>query len=317
MLANLFLHPDYFVYDGQMAEDEVARRMQLIVRDMRVVLLDYGAKNRFCVHDEFINCKIFEDTTIIEFVENVLHADEKGIFYSMLANTSKDYNVTSDELKNKCKYQLDETEVCSILILNSCNENSCDSYMQFETYEVVYNRDSWITLRRQILGNHPGPVEDFVRNAAPYFDNILFSPNCVDSLSQGDYLNVIPRKIIYNLSVLNDKFRQLQEQKKISYSVNEMLAEFAGLYKLDVPGSLQRNPSTKRDRTFLFEYKENSSSQSQCREYNCEPHLKIESPDDNYSGKQIADFHSRIYFHFGEECFANNRILVGSIGPHL
>lgn len=187
--------------------------------------------------------------------------------------------------------------------------------MQFETYEVVYNRDSWITLRRQILGNHPGPIEDFIRNAAPYFDNILFSSNCIDSLSQGDYLNIIPRKIIYNLSVLNDRFRQLQKQKKIS--VNEILAEFAGLYKLDIPGSLQRDPSTKQNRTFSFEYQKNCNSQLQQREYNCEPHLKIESPDDNYSGRQVVNFHSRIYFHFGEEGFADNKILVGSIGPHL
>ena len=323
MKANLYLHTESFKYNGTDTSDEVAMKIKLLIEDMRNVIYKANNENIFKVPTQIYNCPVFEKKTITELASEYLDGDQQALMYSILGNTSDDYSLTYEELEQKCLYQENETEINSILVLNrKKDEEKEDSaqkpYMQFDKYEIVYNRQSWQTLRRQIIGNHPGTPSDFIHECRKYFDILDIHDNCIISLDKDNFLAIIPRKIVYYLSCLNDGFytvmRRHADQEE---DANNILADFSGEYGLDEPGSLERNPAKKPTLTFSFNIQDKKKNNHE-HEILCEPHLKISQPDANYKGPSInyQNFHPRIYFSFGHPADPK-KIFIGSIGPHL
>ena len=129
------------------------------------------------------------------------------------------------------------------------------------------------------------------------------------------YLETSPRKIIYYLSCLNDKFNEVYKRHLDKGSdANTILKDFSGTYGLDETGSLQQRPEKKPLLTFCFK----SNDNSKC-DVLCEPHLKISKEDSNCKVQPIdyRNFHPRIYFSFSNPGVERGRILVGSIGRHI
>lgn len=313
MRANLFLHPDTFIYNKTDTWQQIAEKLSALVTDMRMIITDFKEENSFKVPTSLCSIPLFSGKTIIEMAEDCLENDQKGIFYTMLSDTSESYDIPLDELKNKCKYDPNETEVNSIVEFNASNKKTDNEYISFDNYTVVYNKQTWMCLRRQILGNHPGTPNSFIEECRKYFPKIAFHSNCIKSLEDEDYkyLEIVPRKLVYYLSCLNDKFHEIV---KPHANANDVLEEFSGKYGLDESGSLERNPSKKSKLSFDFLDKKNNT-----KEICCEPHLKISQPDSNYQGENVnySTFHPRIYFHFGSPDIEDGKILVGSIGEHL
>lgn len=318
MIANLYIHSDSFKYNGIDSEEYVLEKLRKLITDMRDVIFSENKENRFKVPKNIFDFYIYGEYDINTFAEKHLDGDEKGILYCMIANIADDFSLLYDELENKCFYSKHEKEINSIIIFNKSN-NICKSednkkYIQFDKYEIVYDKHSWITLRRQILGNHPETNEEFIENCRKYFNNLIFSDNCIKSLSKDNYLQIIPRKIVYYLSCLNDKFYEVRlKHTSKNKNANDIIADFSGIYNLDEPGSLERNCNKKNNMKFYFRKEDNSSE-----EILCEPHLKISQEDINYNGEKIdyKHFHPRIYFCFDHISY-KNKILIGSIGPHL
>lgn len=317
MIAYLNIHPYNFVYNGTDSEDDVAEKLLSLVSDMRDIYYNHSEENKFKCHEEILSCPIFQQINIIDFAVEHLQNDEQALFFSVFCNTSNSFNCSIEELCNICCYKEDEEVVNSMLVLNSSSyKPSPVSPSQFDKYEVIFNRQSWISLRRQILGNHPGCPKGFIAECCIYFPNLFFHDNCVSSLSEDNYLACIPRKIVYYLSALNDSFKMIREKHKDRENdANSILEDFSGHCCLDEAGSLQGDPKTKYLRKFVFGYNDNNVKKQ--IEMECEPHLKIESHDKNYSGRISAPFHPRIYFHFGQQYVEGGKILIGSIGPHL
>ena len=328
MIANLYIHPDTFKYNGKDTRVQVEEKLKSLVKDMTEVI-GHSEENRFKVPSSLSYTPIYKDVYIYELAATCLSHDEKDIFYSIMANTSEDYeNISFEKLESMCKFQEDETEINTIVILNqpqtleqgeenkTCNTIVRD-YIKFDEYKLVYNKQSWIHLRRQILGNHPNDPHYFITECRKYFPELEFHDNCVISLVDIDfeYLKIIPRKIIYYLSCLNDNFKAFH-YKHIAQGTNPnvILANFSGLYGFDKPGSLQQNPDKKQDLTFEFIDKNGKPCSVLC-----EPHLKIEKEDDNCKIKNINydKFHPRIYFSYSHPNLANEKLLIGSIGKHV
>ena len=175
MIANLFLHPDSFRHNKIDSKEKVAEKLIALVNDMATVVYDNRKENIFKVPSSLVTVPIFNEMTIVEMAEYCLENDRKGVFYSMIANTSEDYNeISLDDLREKCKYREEEKEVNSIVVLNVQNTNMSEEelsvthktiikdYITFDSYQIVYSKQTWIHLRRQILGNHPENPNFFI-----------------------------------------------------------------------------------------------------------------------------------------------------------
>ena len=336
MTANLYLHPDTFTYNRVDSKELVVGKLHTLVDDMTKVVYEHRSENKFKVPWSFASVLVYDGMTIINLVEDCLDPDEKAVFYTMIGDTSDEYdNVTLEELREKCRFRDDEQEVNSILVFNVPDEDLSNEqkakteeaklfhqtiindYITFDKYEVVYSKQTWIHLRRQILGNHPGNPDSFLVECKKYFPNLCFHDNCSSSLvdSNFNYLETSPRKIVYYLSCLNDKFREVCDEHKLKGSdANTILKDFSGRYSLDEPGSLQQNPEKKTLLTYSFF----RNDMSKC-DVVCEPHLKISQKDDNSKVKNIdySKFHPRIYFYFADPNVEGAKILIGSMGKHI
>jgi hypothetical protein len=314
MIANLYLHTDSFLYNGSDTFEEFSSKFQKFVSDLSVMKVERG-ENIIYVTERFCVVNIFEDKTIFDLAVS-LQTEEKNLLYSILGNTSQECDLSLDQLKSKCKYQEDESECHSIIVFNAPNTttHSDQNYINFDEYEIVYNKSSWIYLRRQILGNHPQEANHFIEECKKYFPSLFFHDNNKEVV--GKYLKYIPRKIIYYLSCLNDCFLNFRHSYENRENTNNMLRDFAFRYNMDDEASLQGNPSKRVDLIYKFPRKKDAS----LKEIHCEPHLKINKYDDNYKKKKTDDedkFCARIYFHFGDPEIKENIILIGSIGPHI
>lgn len=337
MIANLYLHPDTFRYNGSDSRQQVERKLKLLVSDMADVVLEHKDENRFKAPTSLAFTPLYENVCIYELADGCLSKDEAGVFYPIMANISDDYDsLTIDQLHDMCKYNEDETEVNSVLVLNQPEDYLAEKelesaleaeklnrqsvvkdYITFDEYIVVYSRQTWNHLRRQILGNHPGEPSSFIPECRKYFSNLSIHDNCISSLVDDDfeYLKLIPRKIVYYLSCLNDKFEEVRlSHRELGANPNVILADFSGQYGLDKDGSLQQRPEKKPYLTFDFVNTVGCS----CTVL-CEPHLKIEHEDNNCKIKNIDydKFHPRIYFSYTNPEVAEGKILVGSIGKHI
>lgn len=337
MIANLYLHPDTFKYNGSDTRQQVEGKLKKLVSDMADVLNGHHAENNFKVPSSLALTPLYQNEGIYEVASACLSPDESGVFYPIMANTKDDFDhITYDQLKQMCKYEASEEEVNSMLVLNQVEDylsekeremvkeeeeknrkTVVNDYITFDEYKVVYDKQSWMYLRRQILGNHPGKPDEFVGECITYFPNICFHPNCVDSLKDDDYnyLDFIPRKLVYYLSCLNDKFSDFHnEYAQKGAEPNTILADFSGRYNFDQAGSLQQNPAKKSSLTFGFKDKNNQTCSALC-----EPHLKITQPDKGCKGKNVNydTFHPRIYFSFNSLTTTDLRIPVGSMGKHI
>lgn len=337
MIANLYLHPDTFIYNKVDTKENVSAKLVALVDDMAEVVYEHRDENIFKVPSSLYQVPVYKDLNIFELAEQCLGNDGKGVFYSMMYDTSDDYSAISlKDLHEMCKYREDEKEVNSILAFNVPDEDLSEeenaltaeearklhkavvnNYITFDKYEVVYSKQTWKYLRRQILGNHPENPAFFVSECQKYFEKLCFHKNCITSLVDEDfnYLDTSSRKLVYYLSCLNDKFCEVYERhKKIGSEANTILEDFSGLYNLDEAGSLQQRPDKKPSLTFCFK----KNDKTECAVV-CEPHLKISQEDKLSKVKNIdySKFHPRIYFYFAQADVENGRIPVGSMGKHI
>ena len=322
MIANLYLHKDAFEYNGIDSQEQVKDKLRAFANDMRDIVFSHTDQNVFCVSSDALTCEVFTGVTLINSISSYLEGDQVAIMFSILANQAEEYSHSLEELKSMAQYCPDEETVTSIVYLNKIRtEKDLTRYIQFDNYEIVYDKSSWFTLRRQILGNHPGTPDSFIQDCGTYFTNLAFHSHCVDSLQDDyyQYLDVIPRKIVYYLSCLNDGFKSIRDRHiDDSPDANSILSDFSGCYGLDEPGSIERDPSKKRLLTFLFTKTEHEPGEGHDAPMLCEPHLKISQPDPNREGGiDYKTFHPRIYFHFGDNKVEGGKLLVGSIGAHV
>lgn len=322
MIANLYLHKDAFEYNGTDSQEQVIDKLRAFADDMREIIFSRADENVFCVSPEVLTCEVFTGVTLINSISSHLDGDHVAIMFSVLANQSEVYNHSLEELKSMAKYHSDEETVTSIVYLNKPrSEKDLTQYIQFDDYEIVYDKSSWITLRRQILGNHPGTPDSFVQDCGKYFSNLAFHSHCVDSLQDDhyQYLDIIPRKIVYYLSCLNDGFNTIRDRHLDNApDANSVLSDFSGCYGLDEPGSIERDPGKKDSLTYVFKKTNYLPEENPYVPMLCEPHLKISQPDPHREGGiDYKTFHPRIYFHFGDEKIEGGKILIGSMGAHV
>jgi hypothetical protein len=150
---------------------------------------------------------------------------------------------------------------------------------------------------------YPSNENFYLDECVKYFPNLFFHERNRTSISAifGD----CPKKIIYHLTALNDKFRGSQTAGR---NRTQVLEAFSITASLDETASLEGHAARKEDFTFRF-----INSQREAEDVCCEPHLKLCFSDTStaYSNDR------RIYFHEGKENIQGGKILIGHIGDHL
>lgn len=315
MNVNLYLHKDTFCYNGIDSYNEFMQKLQSLTGDLSLIKSSKSCNAPHIFISSSLNeIKVFKDRDILNVASELGH-EESILLYSILGNTSDICNKPLEDVKEMCKYRSDEEECNTIVFLNKpvCDETpiSTQPYMQFDSYEIIYNYQNWTTLERQILGNHPENPEHFYCECIRLFPNLYFHKNCENTLPE--VYDKVPRAIVYHLSCLNDKFKNFLNSTK-NKQANDILMQFAGKYHL-CEGSLNRSDEFKKKLTFDFPITE------ECKKFKkeyCDPHYKLDNYDDNYQGRKESNgkLYARIYFFFGDEEVLNGRILIGWIGKH-
>ena len=317
MKTTLYIHSEALKCASNESESNYKNKFCGFVKDL-VFIHNMKMDDHFCVSKNLCMEPLCNGRDIFSIADETLCGDEIDILYRVLANTAQECDLPLSQLKELCLYHAEEAECCTLAVLNSDKdmEKKDNPYITFDCYEIVYGKKDWITFRRQVLGNHPETPNRFIESCKLLFPQLFFHSNCTESVS--GYLDKIPRKIVYYLSCLNDRFVLFRETFS-STQANDILEGFAGKYGLDKEGSIERNAQHKKSFTYMFPVSNNLLGVAE-KKVICEPHLKISKYDENYvkqRGDDEAHFNARIYFSFGDEDVVPGKILVGSIGPHI
>ena len=329
MVAHIYLHPDNFRYNNVDSEAFLASKLKSLVNDMEEVVYEHNDENKFFVVPGLFEIDVFYKEQLIPFVNKSLTGDEQGVLYTMLADVAEGTaTMTLDELESRCHYRPEEETPTSMVVLNVPEENEevagekgePKDYIQFDHYEIIYGKNNWRTFRRQILGNHPGDDPAvFINECERYFPNLSFHANCTNSLvyKEFDCIHTCPRKIVYYLSCLNDRYHIICKEyhdADRSNEPNDILADFSGRYGFDKAASIQGKPTSKNTRTFKFVHQDDKHE----IDVLCDLHFKITSPDSRYKGRICDRYNPRIYFGIRPNGdYSSVKIYVGSIGEHL
>lgn len=308
MKANFYLHPSCIKYDSTESEKSYVAKFSRLIQDLAEVISDESEDTEYIYSEELYSESIFEDKDIYAFATEHLDRDSQTFLYQVLQQLGQSLSFTPEDIERISIYSKDEDSCHALIVLNQPEQDSSrDNYIRFERYELIYNKHSWLTVRRQILGNHPGTPSEFMNCARKYFPNLIFSSHCENVIEP--YLSVIPRKIVYYLSCINDRLIEFWKSHPNKKSVNDVFADFAGQYGMDRAGSQQSSPE-KSDK-YTFEFTIDDTSKSIC----CGPHFKITHIDANCRDSAVQkneQFHARIYLNLDD-----HRVYVGSIGPHV
>lgn len=305
MIANLYLPTDSIRYNGIDSEEEVKNKLNSFINDL-IYIEQYKSENIIYVGNDIYETKITSDKNIFD-VALMLAYEELNLIYSVLGNTSEMCENPLADLIKACQVDTDE-ECTTIIAFNTINN------IPETIHYIIYNKTSWFTFRRVMLGKHHknDPIF-FVDECRKYFTELNFHDN--NKIVVGRYLQKSAIKFIKYLSALNDNFKDYKE-KNPGMNTNDMLANFSRFNKMDDLASLQANPTKKPLLTFDFEAINSITNQSFKKSILCEPHLKICYPD-NPTDPERNNYCARIYFHFGDTEVQNGKVLIGSIGPHV
>lgn len=317
MLAHLYLHSNFLRHNGSDTEEMVADKLKTMAEDfVKIKSLDAG-NNIVHTGDGIYKIDLYPGKKLIPLCQQYLDREERTLMLAYTYNSSPQCDLKLSDLLKICVYSPEET-VCHAAIIFNHTDNTFDSknYLQFEQYNIVYGIQSWYHLRQQILGNHPGNVDEFKKSCIKFFPNLFFDNHSWVGIEP--YLSCIPRKIVYHLTCMNDFLRDFYD-KSDDKAGNTVLGNFSMEFGFEKKGSLQRDQDKKPLLMCKFNYLDSNQHERE-KELCCECHFKINSFDDNYIPKQEDkkdEFRARIYFHFGDPEIQNNRVLIYQIGPHV
>ncbi len=306
MRANFYLHADSLKMEPSGDKAAYINNFQSFIKDVAFILDDTVEENKLIISISLYDDTRFDGEDIYQFAQRHLKRDGYALLCQILNRGELKDDFELSEIEPLTLFSKDERE-CHIIVKIFDSSNKVvdyTKYIEFATYELVYDRNSWLTVRRQILGNHPENATEFMRRAKAYFPDLVFSECCEERISP--FLTQIPRKIVYHLSCMNDHLAEFWEKHPHPSSLNLVCADFSGKFGFDKAGSQQGNPDKEDYLSFVFANKEKAIF--------CSAHFKITSCDSNSTDPAARDpnYNARIYF----SC-KNHEVFVGSIGPHV
>lgn len=271
--------------------------------------LSFG--NYIVVHPEVYQTPILDYPSIYEFIWNEFSRDATTAVMGVLSKYGNGYFFDIDEIDKKSIYTPEESECHVLVVVNQSGSgsNSGLDYMSFDKYTLVYDKDSWTVLRRQMLGNHPDSSSNFEAGCRDLFSNIDFGKESFADIE--DCWSLMPRQIVNNLACLNDQFVAFYENYPGGKDFKSVVADFCCAFNFSKIASPQGSKTAKEEYTF-------ADSTGQFR--SCGHHFKINKVDSNcrIDDGQHHQKHCRIHFNYLASPAENQKkIFVGKILHHL
>lgn len=300
MVAELYIVAESFANNTNLATSEIETKTKKLAEDF-VHIRKHNDTNKILVHPDIYN---------VNFLNGVLLSDL--LFNPQVAKTHIDrdvYNALQRIIVESATTNTTSQEVIEVL-LPEHDENLCHGLIAFNPVanvnpelQIVYHLNGWFDFRRHFLGLYPKNENFYIDECIKYFPNLFFHERNRESIRA--ILNDCPKKIVYHLSALNDKLKNIDTTNR---NRTQILEVFSTTAALDETASLEGNAARKPDFTFSFK-----NSLNEAEEVCCEPHLKLCYSDTSnaYSNDR------RIYFHEGLPNIQNGKILIGHIGQHL
>ena len=301
MIAEFYIIADSFEQNSDFSKEEIESKVKSLAEDF-VYIRNYKDTNRLLVHPSIYEVTFVGDTSLLDLLYNEEKANE---------NLDRDARLALKKIIIESEVTTHTAEEVKEVLLIEHNQNRCHGLIGFNIVEnvlpekqIVYNLYGWFQFRRYYLGLYPKDGNFFIDECEKYFPNIVFYEN--NRITVGTILDTFPKRIIYHLTALNDRFKESEDGVRHRFQV---LVHFSGNCSLDDIASLEGNAKRKPDFTFEF-IDDDKKVQKIC----CEPHMKLCTSDVNGDNTHYTH---RIYFHEGFENINNKKILVGHIGEHL
>jgi hypothetical protein len=303
MVAHFYILAESFQKNSVLSDSEIEEKVKRLSEDVKLINLHKGTNKLYTNYVEIYPQVFYADYTVEQFICAPLELKRAGIdrdIINALQNIlqkSEETTITSTEAKKELLSWTDEDNCHGLIAFHKIDELD-------DNLQIIYGIDGWYKFRRHFLSMFPKDANYFIDECVKYFPNLYFHTRNKDTIKS--ILGKCPKKIIYHLSALNDKFKDCV---KPELNRTQVLEQFSICAKLDETASLEGDAKKKKDFIFSF-INDSGMPEDIC----CEPHLKLcYSDNDNISYSTDR----RIYFHEGKPNIQQNRILIGHIGYHL
>jgi len=303
MVAEFYIIAESFAQNLNLTVAEIEAKTKSLANDF-VYIRKYKDSNKLFIHADIYNVNFVNNVSILDLLNNDEIANN---------NLDRDVRVLLKKIIWESETTTNTTQEVIDVLLPEHNENICHGLIGFNSivnvnpeFQVVYHLNGWLDFRRYYLKLYPKNAIFFIDECIKYFPNLYFHER--NKITVSEILHNCPKKIVYHLTALNDKFRI---SKQAGLNRTQVLEQFSISVALDETASLEGNANRKPALTFKFINKKNEAE-----EVCCEPHLKL-CRNDLYPGDNSYSNDRRIYFHEGKENIHEGRILIGHIGDHL
>ncbi|KAA6336991.1 hypothetical protein EZS27_014899 [termite gut metagenome] len=302
MIAHFYILAESFHNNSNLSNEDIEEKVKRLAEDVKLIHKHRGTNKLYVNYSEIYPKIFYSHYTIEDFIciPQVLKKEgiDRDVINSIqnILQKAEATEITSQEAKEELLFWIDEDNCHGIIAFHTIN--GFDNNLQ-----VIYGIDGWYKFRRYFLGEYPKNEIFFIDECMKYFPNLYFHDRNRQSVR--DILHNCPKKIIYHLSALNDKFKDCIEE---GLNRTKVLEHFSIYAKLDEIATLEGDAKRKENFTFLF-----PNNFGEDEKVCCEPHLKLcySDIDNSYSNNR------RIYFHEGKFNIQDGRILIGHIGVHL
>lgn len=300
MIAEFYIVAESFANNTSFTTPEIENKVISLAADY-IYIRRYRKTNKIFVHPDIYKVNFLTNLSLSDLLFNPqvakIHLD-RDVFNSL-------QKIVTETLSTPHTSQ----EVIEVL-LPKHNEEQCHGLIAFNQldgvaleFQIVYHLHGWLNFRRYYLGLYPKNENFYIDECIKYFPQLYFHERNRTSIRT--IFKDCPKKIIYHLAALNDKFRESQQA---GLNRTQVLVHFSVNNHLDETASLEGDAGRKKAFTFLFR-----NLESEMEEVCCESHLKLCFSDNSnaYSNER------RIYFHEGKYNIEEGKVLVGHIGRHL
>ena len=302
MIAHFYILAESFQNNPNLSNKDIEEKVKRLAEDVKLIHRYKETNKLYANYNELYSKVFYSHYTVEDFICTPQILKNEGIDRDVINSIqnilqkSETTDITSLEAKEELLSWIDENNCYGIIAFHAIDEFDNNS-------QIIYGIDGWYKFRRHFLGEYPKGSDFFLDECIKYFPQLYFHDRNRQTIRA--ILSNCPKKIIYHLSALNDKFKDCQE---VGLNRTQILERFSIYAKLDETATLEGNAQRKEDFTFSF-----PNSAGIKEDVCCEPHLKLcySDVDRSYSNDR------RIYFHEGKPNIQEERILIGHIGAHL
>ncbi|WP_158648399.1 hypothetical protein [Candidatus Symbiothrix dinenymphae] len=187
-----------------MSDSEIEEKVKRLAEDVKLINQYKDTNKLYTNYSEIYPQVFYANYTVEKFICNPQELKQNGIDRDVINSLQNILQMSEETIKTS-------TEVKDEL-LSWINKDNCHGLIAFhkisgfdDSVQIIYGMDGWYKFRRHFLGLSPKDANYFIDECIKYFPLLYFREENKDAIKS--ILKECPKKIIYHLSALNDKFK--------------------------------------------------------------------------------------------------------------